>query len=198
MWFFFHHYTLHFSNSVCSHSSRCACILVWRQCSSLNTGRAWQCHCAGAGPQCSWGSPYSWIHTGCFCLLALLSIAWLEPPLPSSFYHLSILCDDKRLLGMSKTYCSLSAELQLKARHQPYKLCRQWQDLLYRFTDASEEDISQGLSTDGVLLGLHALPNTWQKRSCQRKKSSFCNQNMTKELGSGKGWLQCIKRWKER
>ncbi|XP_028277959.1 FERM domain-containing protein 8 [Parambassis ranga] len=34
-------------------------------------------------------------------------------------------------------------ELQLKARHQPYKLCRQWQDLLYRFTEASEEDISQ-------------------------------------------------------
>uniref|UniRef100_A0A7N8Y2L4 FERM domain-containing protein 8 n=1 Tax=Mastacembelus armatus TaxID=205130 RepID=A0A7N8Y2L4_9TELE len=34
-------------------------------------------------------------------------------------------------------------ELQLKTRHQPYKLCRQWQDLLYRFTEASEEDISQ-------------------------------------------------------
>uniref|UniRef100_A0A3B5LI65 FERM domain-containing protein 8 n=1 Tax=Xiphophorus couchianus TaxID=32473 RepID=A0A3B5LI65_9TELE len=33
--------------------------------------------------------------------------------------------------------------LQLKVRHQPYKLCRQWQDLLYRFTDASEDDISQ-------------------------------------------------------
>lgn len=37
-----------------------------------------------------------------------------------------------------------SSELQLKTRHQPYKLCRQWNDLLYRFTDASEEDISQG------------------------------------------------------
>ncbi|XP_077403656.1 FERM domain-containing protein 8 [Vanacampus margaritifer] len=34
-------------------------------------------------------------------------------------------------------------ELQLKSRHQPYKVCRQWQDLLYRFTVASEEDISQ-------------------------------------------------------
>ncbi|XP_053704020.1 FERM domain-containing protein 8 [Synchiropus splendidus] len=34
-------------------------------------------------------------------------------------------------------------ELQLKSRHQPYKLCRQWQDLLYRFTEASQEDISQ-------------------------------------------------------
>uniref|UniRef100_A0A3B4A643 FERM domain-containing protein 8 n=1 Tax=Periophthalmus magnuspinnatus TaxID=409849 RepID=A0A3B4A643_9GOBI len=33
--------------------------------------------------------------------------------------------------------------LQLKPRHQPYKLCRQWHDLLYRFTEASEEDISQ-------------------------------------------------------
>ncbi|XP_077596310.1 FERM domain-containing protein 8 [Stigmatopora nigra] len=34
-------------------------------------------------------------------------------------------------------------ELQLKTRHQPYKVCRQWQDLLYRFTEASDEDISQ-------------------------------------------------------
>uniref|UniRef100_A0A1A8F681 FERM domain-containing protein 8 n=1 Tax=Nothobranchius korthausae TaxID=1143690 RepID=A0A1A8F681_9TELE len=39
--------------------------------------------------------------------------------------------------------CSPLLELQLKMRHQPYKLCRQWQDLLYRFTDASEEGISQ-------------------------------------------------------
>ncbi|KAL0994085.1 hypothetical protein UPYG_G00117580 [Umbra pygmaea] len=39
--------------------------------------------------------------------------------------------------------CSPLLELQLKPKHQPYKLCRQWQDLLYRFTDASEEDISQ-------------------------------------------------------
>lgn len=36
------------------------------------------------------------------------------------------------------------SELQLKPKHQPYKLCRQWQDLLYRFTEASEEDIAQG------------------------------------------------------
>lgn len=39
--------------------------------------------------------------------------------------------------------CSPLLELQLKARHQPYKLCRQWQDLLYRFTDASDDDIAQ-------------------------------------------------------
>uniref|UniRef100_A0A3P9H314 FERM domain-containing protein 8 n=1 Tax=Oryzias latipes TaxID=8090 RepID=A0A3P9H314_ORYLA len=39
--------------------------------------------------------------------------------------------------------CSPLLELQLKARHQPYKLCRQWQDLLYRFTEASEDDIAQ-------------------------------------------------------
>uniref|UniRef100_A0A8C7K087 FERM domain-containing protein 8 n=1 Tax=Oncorhynchus kisutch TaxID=8019 RepID=A0A8C7K087_ONCKI len=39
--------------------------------------------------------------------------------------------------------CSPLLELQLKPKHQPYKLCRQWQDLLYRFTEASEEDISQ-------------------------------------------------------
>ncbi|KAF0038128.1 hypothetical protein F2P81_008612 [Scophthalmus maximus] len=39
--------------------------------------------------------------------------------------------------------CSPLLDLQLKVKHQPYKLCRQWQDLLYRFTEASEEDISQ-------------------------------------------------------
>ncbi|CAL9685829.1 unnamed protein product [Knipowitschia caucasica] len=39
--------------------------------------------------------------------------------------------------------CSPLLELQLKPRHQAYKLCRQWHDLLYRFTEASEEDISQ-------------------------------------------------------
>ncbi|XP_076024443.1 FERM domain-containing protein 8 [Genypterus blacodes] len=39
--------------------------------------------------------------------------------------------------------CSPLLDLQLKPRHQPYKLCRQWQDLLYRFTEASEDDISQ-------------------------------------------------------
>ncbi|XP_017581215.1 FERM domain-containing protein 8 isoform X1 [Pygocentrus nattereri] len=38
--------------------------------------------------------------------------------------------------------CSPLLELQLKPKHQPYKLCRQWQDLLYRFTDASSEDIA--------------------------------------------------------
>ncbi|KAJ8348168.1 hypothetical protein SKAU_G00267570 [Synaphobranchus kaupii] len=39
--------------------------------------------------------------------------------------------------------CSPLLELQLKPKHQPYKLCRQWQDLLYRFTEATDEDISQ-------------------------------------------------------
>ncbi|XP_043931720.1 FERM domain-containing protein 8 [Protopterus annectens] len=32
-------------------------------------------------------------------------------------------------------------ELQLKPKHQPYKLCRQWQDLLFRFTDCSGDSI---------------------------------------------------------
>ncbi|XP_066575058.1 FERM domain-containing protein 8 [Amia ocellicauda] len=39
--------------------------------------------------------------------------------------------------------CSPLLELQLKPRHQPYRLSRQWQDLLYRFTDAPEDDIAQ-------------------------------------------------------
>eukprot|EP00062_Callorhinchus_milii_P025592 gi/632986743/ref/XP_007910407.1/ PREDICTED: LOW QUALITY PROTEIN: FERM domain-containing protein 8 [Callorhinchus milii] len=34
-------------------------------------------------------------------------------------------------------------ELQLKPKHLPYKLCRQWPDLLYRFTNCSADDIIQ-------------------------------------------------------
>ncbi|KAL1266588.1 hypothetical protein QQF64_002263 [Cirrhinus molitorella] len=40
-------------------------------------------------------------------------------------------------------FCSPLLDLQLKPKHLPYKLCRQWQDLLYRFTEAPAEDISQ-------------------------------------------------------
>ncbi|KAM6435159.1 FERM domain-containing protein 8 isoform 2-T2 [Liasis olivaceus] len=31
-------------------------------------------------------------------------------------------------------------EVQLKPKHQPYKVCRQWQDLLFRFTSCSVEE----------------------------------------------------------
>ncbi|KAG8438065.1 hypothetical protein GDO86_008667 [Hymenochirus boettgeri] len=34
-------------------------------------------------------------------------------------------------------------EVQLKPKHQPYKVCRQWHDLLARFTDCSSDDILQ-------------------------------------------------------
>ncbi|XP_075043899.1 FERM domain-containing protein 8 [Mixophyes fleayi] len=34
-------------------------------------------------------------------------------------------------------------EVQLKPKHQPYKVCRQWHDLLTRFTNCSAEDIQQ-------------------------------------------------------
>ncbi|XP_073460996.1 FERM domain-containing protein 8 [Aquarana catesbeiana] len=34
-------------------------------------------------------------------------------------------------------------EVQLKPKHQPYKVCRQWRDLLARFTNCSTEDIHQ-------------------------------------------------------
>ncbi|XP_036031787.1 FERM domain-containing protein 8-like [Onychomys torridus] len=34
------------------------------------------------------------------------------------------------------------AEVQLKPKHQPYKLGRQWPELLLRFTDASDEDVA--------------------------------------------------------
>ncbi|XP_060260070.1 FERM domain-containing protein 8 isoform X1 [Ovis aries] len=33
-------------------------------------------------------------------------------------------------------------EVQLKPKHQPYKLGRQWQELLLRFTDASDDDVA--------------------------------------------------------
>ncbi|XP_053576075.1 FERM domain-containing protein 8 isoform X2 [Bombina bombina] len=34
-------------------------------------------------------------------------------------------------------------EVQLKPKHQPYKVCRQWHDLLARFTKCSADDIQQ-------------------------------------------------------
>ncbi|XP_074861453.1 FERM domain-containing protein 8 isoform X2 [Carettochelys insculpta] len=34
-------------------------------------------------------------------------------------------------------------EVQLKPKHQPYKVCRQWQELLFRFTDCPEDEIMQ-------------------------------------------------------
>uniref|UniRef100_A0ACB8G9Y4 Uncharacterized protein n=1 Tax=Sphaerodactylus townsendi TaxID=933632 RepID=A0ACB8G9Y4_9SAUR len=34
-------------------------------------------------------------------------------------------------------------ELQLKPKHQPYKVCRQWHDLLFRFTSCSEDEICE-------------------------------------------------------
>ncbi|KAM4618004.1 FERM domain-containing protein 8 [Discoglossus pictus] len=34
-------------------------------------------------------------------------------------------------------------EVQLKPKHQPYKVCRQWHDLLARFTKCSADDIHQ-------------------------------------------------------
>uniref|UniRef100_A0A8D0HW94 FERM domain-containing protein 8 n=1 Tax=Sphenodon punctatus TaxID=8508 RepID=A0A8D0HW94_SPHPU len=34
-------------------------------------------------------------------------------------------------------------EVQLKPKHQPYKVCRQWQDLLFRFTNCPEEEFIQ-------------------------------------------------------
>ncbi|XP_068922379.1 FERM domain-containing protein 8 [Petaurus breviceps papuanus] len=33
-------------------------------------------------------------------------------------------------------------EVQLKPKHQPYKVCRQWPELLLRFTDAPEDDMA--------------------------------------------------------
>lgn len=36
------------------------------------------------------------------------------------------------------------AEVQLKPRHRPYKLGRQWPELLLRFTDAPDDDVAAG------------------------------------------------------
>lgn len=34
--------------------------------------------------------------------------------------------------------------MQLKPKHQPYKLGRQWPELLLRFTNASDDDVAMG------------------------------------------------------
>lgn len=47
--------------------------------------------------------------------------------------------------GRGCTVASLSpAEVQLKPKHQPYKLGRQWPELLLRFTDAPDDDVATG------------------------------------------------------
>jgi hypothetical protein len=38
----------------------------------------------------------------------------------------------------------LPTEVQLKPKHQPYKLGRQWPELLLRFTDAPDDDVAMG------------------------------------------------------
>ncbi|KAE8607341.1 hypothetical protein XENTR_v10011146 [Xenopus tropicalis] len=40
-------------------------------------------------------------------------------------------------------YAAGLSEVQLKPKHQPYKVCRQWHDLLARFTNCSSNDILQ-------------------------------------------------------
>lgn len=50
--------------------------------------------------------------------------------------------------------------MQLKPKHQPYKLGRQWQELLLRFTDAPDDDVAMGqcsclcIPSSGAHLGL--------------------------------------------
>lgn len=39
---------------------------------------------------------------------------------------------------------SRPAEVQLKPKHQPYKLGRQWPELLLRFTSAPDDDVAMG------------------------------------------------------
>ncbi|KAA0703998.1 FERM domain-containing protein 8 [Triplophysa tibetana] len=101
-------------------------------------------------------------------------------------------------------FCSPLLELQLKPKHHPYKLCRQWQDLLYRFTDASAEDISQDepsllykrsvfypkskelqIDDEGVLKLLYdeAKNNILEGRYPEKKLCSFLPAHVT--LGGG-------------
>lgn len=46
--------------------------------------------------------------------------------------------------GLHGRFTSCPAEVQLKPKHQPYKLGRQWPELLLRFTDAPDDDVATG------------------------------------------------------
>ena len=46
--------------------------------------------------------------------------------------------------GLHGRFPCRPAEVQLKPKHQPYKLGRQWQELLLRFTDAPDDDVAMG------------------------------------------------------
>ncbi|KAF7238553.1 FERM domain-containing protein 8 [Varanus komodoensis] len=43
--------------------------------------------------------------------------------------------------GSVSTPQSVASKVQLKPKHQPYKVCRQWQELLFRFTSCSSDEI---------------------------------------------------------
>lgn len=46
--------------------------------------------------------------------------------------------------GHMGRFPSRPTEVQLKPKHQPYKLGRQWPELLLRFTDAPDDDVAVG------------------------------------------------------
>lgn len=63
--------------------------------------------------------------------------------------HLAIKASDNSGLhvlytSVANLWFSCLAELQLKPKHQPYKVCRQWHELLLRFTRCSEDEIFEG------------------------------------------------------
>lgn len=74
--------------------------------------------------------------------------------------------------GGCSTAPSRPAEVQLKPKHQPYKLGRQWPELLLRFTDAPDDDVATGQCAPAAPVRAHlglerqlpAQPGLWWQR----------------------------------
>lgn len=56
------------------------------------------------------------------------------------------------------------AEVQLKPKHQPYKICRQWQELLFRFTSCSVDEIVEGACISVGYCGTRKPPFSHPKK----------------------------------
>ncbi|KAH0508096.1 FERM domain-containing protein 8 [Microtus ochrogaster] len=71
-------------------------------------------------------------------------------------------------------------EVQLKPKHQPYKLGRQWPELLLRFTDATDDDVAMAEDLDAVMPGRFLSPATCQALPTLEKLDSFLPAHLCK------------------
>lgn len=95
--------------------------------------------------------------------------------------------------GPHGSFYSHPAEVQLKPKHQPYKVGRQWPELLLRFTDAPDDDVAMGQCCSGQA----ELP--WLRgRPCISPRLGqplLAGEMRCPGEASKGGWAACRARW---